>query len=78
MIKTTPLQKPITSRNVDGTKNKNGTITHTTTTDITVHGKMKKTRLFISGLGKETVILGLSWLRKENPDVNWKEGTFRY
>jgi hypothetical protein len=63
---------------VDGTKNKNGTITHTATTNITVHGRTKKTRLFISGLGKETVILGLPWLRKENPDVNWKEGTFRY
>jgi hypothetical protein len=24
------------------------------------------------------VILGLPWLRKENPDVNWKEGAFRY
>jgi gag-polyprotein putative aspartyl protease len=77
-IKTTPLRKPITSRNVDGTKNKNGTIMHTATTDITVHGKTKKTKLFVSGLGKETVILGLPWLRKENPDVNWKEGTFRY
>jgi hypothetical protein len=46
--------------------------------DITVHGKTKKTRLFISGLGKEMVILGLPWLRKENPDINWKEGTFWY
>jgi hypothetical protein len=78
LIKTTPLKKLITSRNIDGTKNKNGTIVHTTTTDITVHGKTKKTKLFVSGLGKETVILGLPWLRKENPDINWKEGTFWY
>jgi hypothetical protein len=78
VIKTIPLRKPITSRNIDGTKNKNGTITHTAITDITVHGKTKKTKLFVSGLGKETVILGLPWLRKENPNINWKEGTFRY
>uniref|UniRef100_A0A0W0F9G5 Pro-pol protein n=1 Tax=Moniliophthora roreri TaxID=221103 RepID=A0A0W0F9G5_MONRR len=33
----------------------------------------------LSGLGKEDVILGLPWLQKYNPDVNWKSGeiTFR-
>jgi hypothetical protein len=28
----------------------------------------------IIGLGKQDVILGLTWLRKHNPEVNWKSG----
>ena len=57
-----PLAKPILARNVDGTLNKNGTITHYTTTDLLVSDQTTKTRLLVSGLGKEIIILGLPWL----------------
>src|SRR6266446_9933203 len=34
--------------------------------------------LLISGLGKQKIILGLPWLRKENPDINWKTGEIKW
>jgi len=29
----------------------------------------------LAGLGKQRVILGLPWLRDENPHIDWKAGT---
>jgi hypothetical protein len=29
-------------------------------------------------LGNQKVILGLPWLRKHNPEINWKEGTLHW
>ena len=72
-IETTPWPKPILVRNVDGTENKNGTITQTAI-DLTIDGKMKRTRFFVTGLGKETAILGLPWVQENNPKINGKNG----
>jgi hypothetical protein len=32
-------------------------------------------RFLITRLGNQKIILGLPWLRKHNPEINWKEGT---
>ncbi|KAF8240649.1 hypothetical protein L208DRAFT_1064440, partial [Tricholoma matsutake] len=32
----------------------------------------------IAGLGKESVILGLPWLRRINPVIDWRIGTFQF
>jgi hypothetical protein len=29
-------------------------------------------------LGNQKIILGLPWLRKYNPEINWKEGTLQW
>ena len=73
-----PLTRPILARNVDGMPNKNGTITHYTTTDLLVGDQTMKTRFLVSGLGKEMIILGLPWLRQHNPDIDWEKGTFEF
>jgi hypothetical protein len=71
------LPRKIITRNVDGTKNSQGKVTHETFLDLTVNGEQKKTRFYVTGLGKDTLILGLPWLRENNPIVNWAEGTIR-
>ena len=70
-----PLSKPIPVLNVDGTPNKNGTITHYTWRHIKQGLKSFTTRLLVTALGKETVILGLPWLKRLNPTINWKDHT---
>jgi hypothetical protein len=35
-----------------------------------------KTRLLISGLGKQKIILGFPWLNENNPDIDWKTRRF--
>ena len=71
------LEKPIIARNVDGTPNKRGTITHYTWANLQVDNVATKERLLAVGLGKENIILGLPWLKRINPDIDWVKGTLR-
>jgi hypothetical protein len=71
------LRKPQITRNTDGTLNKQGVVTHKAIINLRINGKEEPTSFFIAGLGKDNVILGLTWFRKNNPIVNWKEGTLR-
>ena len=66
-LKTKPLKEPIIARNVDGTENKLGKMTHFVDLDLTIHDKKMKTRLLVSGLGKQNIILGFPWLHEHNP-----------
>ncbi|KAJ2927416.1 hypothetical protein H1R20_g9679, partial [Candolleomyces eurysporus] len=74
----TQLKKPLKVFNVDGTPNKEGRITHFTRLKLTVNGKKKRTAFLVTRLGKEDVILGLPWLKRENPIIDWKEGTLEW
>uniref|UniRef100_A0A0W0GCX0 Putative reverse transcriptase-rnase h-integrase n=1 Tax=Moniliophthora roreri TaxID=221103 RepID=A0A0W0GCX0_MONRR len=60
--------------NVDGTPNKTAWITHSVTATYQFGTRTLTDTFLLSGLGKEDVILGLPWLQKYNPDVNWKSG----
>jgi hypothetical protein len=71
------LRKPRITRNADGTLNEQGVVTHKAIVNLGINGKEEPTSFFIAGLGKDNVILGLTWFRKNNPIVNWKEGTLR-
>ena len=46
--------------------------------DLLINGKQFKTTFLITGLGKESIILELPWLREVNPVIDWKEGTLRF
>ena len=61
-LKTQLLERPITARNIDGTENKHGKITCFTLVNIIIHGRTTRTRLLVSGLGKQKVITGFPWL----------------
>ena len=77
-LETKLLNKPITARNVDGTKNKRGKITNYVDLDLTINGRTVKTQLLISGLGKQKIIFGFPWLNENNPDIDWKTGKFNW
>lgn len=72
------LDRSITVFNVDGTKNKKGTINQYIDLNIDLHDRIMKLRMFVTGLGKQKVILGFPWLQEYNPDVDWKQGTLRW
>ena len=46
--------------------------------DLLIGERIKKLRLYITGLGKQKVLLGFTWLRKENPDIDWKQRKIRW
>jgi hypothetical protein len=53
------LRQPIMVRNVDGTYNANGQITHRALLDTTIAGQRQTLSLLVAGIGKQSIILGL-------------------
>jgi Retroviral aspartyl protease len=77
-IETKELKYPIEVFNVDGTPNKQGTITKYTWLDLTINGQTQTHNLLVTGLGKQRIILGYPWFKQTNPDINWKECTLTW
>ena len=77
-FKTHILEKPLQAYNVDGTKNKRGTIKYYVNLNLEINGRKTTMELLVTGLGKERIILGFPWLQEQNPDINWKTGEFSW
>ena len=69
------LKTPLKVYNVDGTPNKRGTIRSYINLNIKIHGQTRREQLLVTGLGKQKIILGFSWLREMNLVIDWKKGT---
>ena len=65
------LPEPIIAYNVDGTKNLKGTICWKAKTVLTLENHSDPIELMILRLSKPRVILGMPWLKKCNPKINW-------
>jgi hypothetical protein len=75
-IPTRQLHKPRAIRNVDGTANKIGTVTHVA--DLTLRFKGTRTQTFyIVDLGQDHMLLGMPFLAATNLKIDWSEGTFK-
>ena len=74
-IPLTPLAMPMTVRNMDGTPNIKGKMTHYTWVNVTVAGESLQTRFLISHLATVNMILGIPWIRQVNLKINWEKGT---
>ncbi|KAI5115645.1 hypothetical protein M0805_009060 [Coniferiporia weirii] len=74
-IPTKLLTHPIHVRNVDGTPNQHGTITWFTWRLIKIGRRSITTTFLVTSLGKEDVILGLLWLKRHNPTIDWTAST---
>jgi len=56
------LERPIMVRNVNGTNNSGGAITHQVEANVYYKDHVERMRIDICNLGKTKVILGMSWL----------------
>ena len=70
-LSTTKLTVPVQAMNADHFHNKNGDIQYTCDLFIDIQGLAQKVTLYVMTSRKENVILGLPWLRKANPTVDW-------
>ena len=57
--------------NVDSTKNSARNITYLADIIIDYQGHHEKVTAKVMDLGKNQVILGYTWLKKHNPDIDW-------
>jgi Reverse transcriptase (RNA-dependent DNA polymerase)/Retroviral aspartyl protease len=73
-IATRLLSRPIPIYNVDGMLNEAGSITEVVEMMLRYRDHSEKTIFAVTGLGKQDVILGLTWLCEHNPEVDWKSG----
>jgi len=68
------LERPLMVKNVDGTVNSGGAITHQVEYNVFYKGHVEKMRMDVCDLGKTEVILGMPWLAAHNPEINWETG----
>ena len=63
------LNRPIIAWNVDNIINKKGVITRYTKLNLGLN--IIDEQLLIINTGKSPIILGLSWLKQVNPQIDW-------
>ena len=68
------LERLIMVRNVNGTNNSAGAITHQVKANVYYKGHVERMRMDVCNLGKMDIILGMPWLQAHNPEINWETG----
>jgi hypothetical protein len=69
------LPKPIQAYNVDGSTNRKGTILWKTKIPVFPFQENNDLELMIVSLGRRQIILGMPWLKAQNPHIDWKANT---
>ena len=69
-ISMTELEYPILVYNVDGSQNSIGSITHEAMLIMIYKGHREKVTFKICDLGKVNLIIGYTWLKKHNLEIN--------
>ena len=72
------LEKSIKAFNVDGTENKKGTIKSYVDLEFQIGHKKFKGQFYVTGIGKQKIILEFPWLNKYNLIINWKKGGIKW
>ena len=73
-LRTRKLSHPIPVYNIDGTLNEAGSITEVVDLILRYRKHSERTLFAVTSLGKQKLILGHSWLRKHNPEIDWVTG----
>ena len=72
------LPRPIVPRNVDGSLNQSGKITHYTWIRTKLLGRTILSRLLVTNIGAQDIIFGLPWFQEHNPTINWRTGKITF
>ena len=70
--------RPIQVQNVDGTANVDGRITEKCLITFYICRKRLTEWFYVTMLGDQSLILGLPWLEKHNPIVDWADKTLEF
>jgi len=76
-IPTRNLSQPIPVFNVDGSPNEAGSITKVADMIMTYKGHSERILLAVTQLGKQNTILGMTWLKKHNPEIDFTTGSVK-
>jgi hypothetical protein len=73
-LTTRALSTHIPVFNVDGTANENGAISAVVDIVLRYKDHSERTQFAVTSLGRQSMILGYTWLKEHNPEVNWQTG----
>ena len=73
-FKRTKLERPVYMRNVDGTLNYVRPIVDMVEVEIFFKGHKERTLIDVIEGQRWSVILSMPWLRRHNPEIDWKTG----
>ena len=71
------LKQPLLVHNVDGTINRDGTITHYCNLWVRRGKQVEKLGFYVANLGRDQMILGYPWFQKFNPQFDWNTHTLK-
>ena len=77
-ISMTKLEQPILVYNIDGSYNSVGSITHEAMLIMIHKGYREKVTFEICDLRKVNLIIGYTWLKKHNPEIDWSTGEIKF
>jgi len=66
------LERLMNIRNVDGSLNKEGLIEYMVEVNIYYQGHRERMEINVIGRQKWMVILGMPWLARHNPEIDWR------
>ncbi|KAJ3524309.1 hypothetical protein NMY22_g11055 [Coprinellus aureogranulatus] len=67
------LAHPVSVFNADGSENDSGQIVATCTVLMKIQDHIERVRLYVVSIA-HPVIIGFSWLRRHNPEIDWRNG----
>ena len=73
-MNTRTLSRNIPVFNVDGSPNEAGRISEVVDVVLQYKTHSERMLLAVSGLGKQSLILGYDWLKDHNPKIDWEKG----
>ena len=76
-LPTHKLSEPIPVYNVDGTPNEAGSIHEVVDVLMTYRGHSECIMLAVTRLGKQSMILGFTWLHKHNLEIDFRAGVVK-
>ncbi|GLB39313.1 putative retrotransposable element tf2 155 kda protein type 1-like [Lyophyllum shimeji] len=74
-LTTRTLSWPIPVNNLDGTANAAGAITEVIDLVLRYNGHSERVVFAVTDLGEQDMILGYTWLKKHNLEIDWAAGT---
>ena len=72
------LTNPIRVFNMDGSRNSAGDVTHAVNLTADFLGHREELCTEVTNLGKNSLILGYTWLKKHNPSIDWEKGMVKF
>jgi len=73
-INTWSISRPILVYNVDGFSNEAGQISEVVDVVLRYKTHSERMLLAVSSLGRQSMILGYTWLKDHNLEINWQTG----